>query len=58
MIIYFWVLGPSSRNGFITCDVYHSVKVLVSRILYLTSSLSRLSKNIPKKSLVVNVNDV
>ena len=49
MIIYFWVLGPSSRNGFITCDVDHSVKVLVSCILYLTSSLSRLSKNIPKE---------
>ena len=47
MIIYFSVLGPSGRNGSITCDVDHSVKVLLSRILYLTSSLSRLSKNIP-----------
>ena len=49
MIIYFWVLGPSSRNGFITCDVYHSVKVLVSHILS-NLSLSRLSNNIPKMS--------
>ena len=56
MIIYFWVLGPSSRNGFITCDVYHSVKVLVSHILCLTYHCQD-SQIISLKCPVVIIND-